>query len=123
MPKDPWVDAVLGQDLFTDEHRYLGSLEVLRTKWTDRMNSLAEDDPERAVGERLLRRLDDRYRRLVFDYLLHSRDTAEPHEGWPAHLKFDEPYAISVAEGILGEAERWTLPLKRYAQEGHPEWW
>ena len=63
------------------------------------MNSLAEDDPERAVGERLLRRLDDRHRRLVFDYLLHSRDTAEPHEdGLP--IWGDEPYAISVAEGF-----------------------
>ena len=83
------------------------------------MDALAEGDPERAVGERLLRRLDDRYRRLVFDYLLHARDTAEPHPGWPSHLKFDEPYAISVAEGILGDPKNWSLPLKRYAREQH----
>ena len=119
IPLDPWVHAVLGQDLFTDEHRYLGSLEILKDKWTNRMDQLPADDPERKVGERLLRRLHDRYRRLVFDYLLHARDTAEPHVGWPEHLQFDEPYAISVATDILGDPEGWRLPLKRFAQELH----
>jgi sulfatase maturation enzyme AslB (radical SAM superfamily)/radical SAM superfamily enzyme YgiQ (UPF0313 family) len=118
IPQDPWVEAAVDADIFTDKDRYVASLNRLANVWRARLETLDVDSPERARGERLVRMLDGRSRRLVFEYLVHARDTLADDPEWPGERP-DEAEAITTAQGILGDPAEWKLPFQRFAQERH----
>ncbi len=106
-PRDPWVAAAVDADLFTDERLYLGALERLRALWTERLATL--EGEEARQGERLLRRLDDLPRRLLFQSLIGARYTPQ---GGAAQL--------GIAESLLGPKEAWLPALQRFSHEEIP---
>jgi hypothetical protein len=114
VPDDAWVDAVADVAWFTDEGRYTGSLDALRELWRARAAEATEAD-ERRRGQQLVRRLDDRPRRLVFELLAHTRHVARtgPDPEWPDE-RVDEATAIDAAVAVLGPAPTWIEAYKRY---------
>jgi MoaA/NifB/PqqE/SkfB family radical SAM enzyme len=100
-PRDEWVRAA-DSELFGDERCYTGTLDALR----ERFRSLVRADEELPrERERLLRRLDDLPRRLVFDML---RDQG--------HLSSEAP-ALATATELLGPVESFAPAFRRFASE------
>ena len=112
------MEAAVDADIFTDENRYVASLDRLASLWRERIESLEPGSPERARGERLVRMLDGRSRRLVFEYLVHARNTLAEDPEWPGERP-NEAEAVTTAHGILGEPSEWKLAFQRFAQERH----
>lgn len=117
---DPWVEAAVApgaedpaQGLFTDEHRYIGSLERLRERWLALLDTL----PDRQHGERLVRRLDDVRRRLVFGLVADAREGGG--RDWP-ELQLDAEVAVGTAEGLLGPKETWLPQFSRFCHDSVP---
>lgn len=114
-PADPWVRAAVDAELFTDERLYLGALERLKVQWSERLAGLppgAEFD----AGERLLRRLDDLPRRLVFQALLQTRQARRDGRLPPER----EAALLGTAEALLGPAEGWRRAFQRHSHEEIP---
>jgi hypothetical protein len=110
--RDEWVNSAVEQGFFTDDRLYLGALDRLADLWRARWSEAGPGEARRR-GERLLRRLDDRPRRLVFDVLEAVR--VGSGDGAP------DPSAARVratAEGLLGPAERWLRAFARHVSEG-----
>lgn len=108
-PEDPWVRRMVARTFVTDDGLYTANLEVLDTTWRTWWADLPADDPDRPRIARLLRRLDDRPRRLVFDLLRHA--ATGPREAWPC-ADLDTAEALDTAERVLGPPETW-LPVFR----------
>ena len=118
IPQDPWVEAAVDAQIFTDEDRYVASLNRLGDLWRARLDDLPAESPERVRGERLVRMLDGRSRRLIFEYLIHARNKEAVDADWPGERP-NETEAIATAHQILGEPEQWKLAFQRFAQERH----
>ncbi|MCB9664910.1 MAG: cobalamin B12-binding domain-containing protein [Alphaproteobacteria bacterium] len=109
-PLDPWVRRTVERTFVTDRGVYTGNLDVLSGMWRSWMDDLAPDDPERVRIGRLIRRLDDRPRRLVFDMLRHA--WLGQDEGWPV-AALDREVCLQTAERALGPADAW-LPVFKH---------
>lgn len=113
--RDPFVDAAVLAGFFTDERRYTASLEALAAIVRAR-RVRAETPADRADGERLLRRLDDLPRRLVFEALAEARQAVRRD---PAAREL-EATALESAEAVLGPRTGWLRAFKRHAEEAAP---
>ena len=110
-PQDDFVAQAVDQGFFTDTDLYTGSFTALHTLWSERTQSLP-DGPERIRGARLVRRLDDRPRRLAFDVLARARraeQTGIRPDGIPS-----EPAALAAVERVVGPPARWLRAFSRY---------
>jgi hypothetical protein len=123
LPADPWVEAAVApgavdpaMGIFTDEARYIGAAERLRALWVERLAALPPE--RRGDGERLVRRLDDSRRRLVFELL---RDAREGGGGgdWPAFRPAPDE-ALAAAEELLGPRAGWLPAFARFCHESVP---
>lgn len=111
VPLDAWVDRTVETGFVTDEHFYLGNLDVLRQLWRRWHSQLDALHPDRARLGRLLRALDDRPRRLVFEMLRQA--WLEDDEGWPG-ARLDREACLAHAEHVLGPHAAW-FPVLRHA--------
>jgi len=97
LPRDDWVRAV-EPSVLTDEAFYTRSLENLRQRFVE----LAGQGPLPAARERLLRRLDDLPRRLVFQTLSERSKS---------------PAALDTATRVLGPKQGWLEAYRRFTHE------
>jgi sulfatase maturation enzyme AslB (radical SAM superfamily) len=112
---DPLVELAVERGFFSDERRYTASLDALRRLFAER-HAQSDDAAERARLERLVRRLDDLPRRLVFEALAEVRDAVRRDPS----RRDEEAEVLASAEEVLGPPERWLASFKRYAQDGAP---
>jgi pyruvate-formate lyase-activating enzyme len=126
-PADPWVEQAVApgaedprRGIFTDDERYLGSLRRLQQRWQERLETVTDPD-ERTAGERLLRRLDDAPRRLIFELLADARDGARRQEDppWPGFVP-DAEAALATATTLLGPKADWMPAFKRFCHSSVP---
>ena len=110
-PQDPLVAQAVSEGFFTDTDLYTGSMTNLLNLWTEAL-SATTDDGERARLKRLLRRLDDRPRRLAFSVLAAAR-RAEQTGIWPDGVPPEADAMSSVAK-VLGPAARWLRAFSRH---------
>jgi len=110
LPGDPWVAAAVDAGFLTDAERYTKCLTNLHDTW-----STLPDGRDQLEQESLLRALDDRPRRLVFELLEDARRARHdrPTEGWPGGIPEDQ--ALSTARSILGDSESWVAAYKRWS--------
>jgi radical SAM superfamily enzyme YgiQ (UPF0313 family) len=122
-PADPWVAAAVPEGdpdpagFFTADRYYLDSLVALRERWLQRLSDLSPQDAR--ASERLIRRLDDAPRRLVFELLREHRRPDAPIVSWPG-MRPQPERAMRTAESLLGPAASWARPLRRYLRQGTP---
>ena len=118
IPQDLWVGAAVENGFFTDEDRYSGSFERLRTVWMDTLSGL--DDPDHiARGEQLIRQVDDRSRRRAFELLQMARDVEHNGDRWRPGVP-SSGAALENATAILGPSQRWLPAFKRYVSQTEP---
>ena len=117
-PMDAWVGAAVDAGFFTDEERYSGSFERLRSVWLERLESLP-DSEDRRQGERLIRQLDDRARRRCFELLNLARGVEQGQGEWRPGIPSSDA-AMANATTILGPSQRWLRPFSRYAENTAP---
>jgi len=120
IPGDPWVAAAVEEGFLTDDALYAGSLEQLRDIIARRCTTLVADEEQRE-GERMLRRLDDARRRLVFDLLRQARrgDQGRSDPAWPGPPP-DAAHALGTAEALLGPRADWLPAFARFASQETP---
>lgn len=111
-PLDDWVREI-DPALFTDAGFYTGTLTAI----AERLHQLWQERPatRSRERERILRRLDDRPRRLVFDLLSQARAGARPGALTRAAVPPDEQATLATAIAALGPAEAWLPAFRRYA--------
>lgn len=114
-PQDPWVEVAVGEGFFTDEARYTASHARLRELWASRARDLPPGE-ERWTAEALLRRLDDRARRLAFAWLTEARrrEKGRADDGWPRQMPGARD-AIESAVAVLGPPAGWKAAFKAWA--------
>jgi pyruvate-formate lyase-activating enzyme len=110
--EDKWVEHAVSKNFFTDVDLYTGSLTELHAVWTQRIATLPPG-PERHQGERLVRRLDDRQRRVTFRLLADARRAAKQRGERPPGVP-SEAVAFAATEHILGPSERWLNAFQRF---------
>jgi radical SAM superfamily enzyme YgiQ (UPF0313 family) len=110
-PADASVRAAVAADFFADGGYYTASLERLRSLFSTRFM------PGDREGERLLRRLDDAPRRLIFELLGEARRVARQGAA-PARPLPDQSRLLAQASELLGPPEKWRLALSRHLSEG-----
>ena len=114
IPQDMWVAAAVENDFFTGENCYTDSLGRLSKIWRELQASLPVGE-EKERGGRLILKLDDLRRRLVFEWLRKTR-----LEGL-SHIEFSkERFALSLAQRLLGPVESWKLSLQRWISQTAP---
>lgn len=106
-PGDPWVAAAGEADTSTPT----AALAQLQERWRARWASLSDDDPDKAVGEALVRRLDDQPRRMVFELLKES--WLFRADDWPLGPAL-KPRAKGIAERWLGEERKWLKAFRQF---------
>lgn len=107
-PEDAWVLRTVARTFVTDQGMYTGNLTVLSAMWRD---WLPDASPaERTRMSRLLRKLDDRPRRLVFEMLRQAWFREDG--GWP-DARLDRERCLETAERVLGPHEAW-FPVLRH---------
>ncbi|MCB9682264.1 MAG: radical SAM protein [Alphaproteobacteria bacterium] len=110
---DPYVAAAVAVPLVTDAHHHTAMLPALERAW--RAVHDASDDPVlRRQGEVLIRRVDDAARRAVFDMLRQA--WLQRPDGWPLG-PVPKDRALAIAEGVLGEHERWMKAFRQYTYD------
>lgn len=111
-PMDEWVREI-DPALFTDAAFYTGTLTAI----SERLHVLWQERPETRSRERerILRRLHERPRRLVFDLLSQARAGAKPKPGALVATPPDEQATLATAIAALGPAEGWLPGFRRYA--------
>ncbi len=112
-PQDAWVAAAVDAGVLDAERLYTLSLERLRTVWSARLDA-AVDEPERRLGEFLVRRLDDAPRRAIFASL--RRAWLRLADGWPGGAMGKEP-AMALATSLLGDVEGWMKRFRQYTYD------
>lgn len=112
VPRDGWVRETVADTFVTDEGLYTANLEVIRAMWSTRYKALPIDDSDRPRIARLLRQLDDRPRRLVFEMLRHAWK-GDP--AWPG-AKLDREVCLETAEIVLGRHQDWMPRFRRYVR-------
>ncbi|HHO53495.1 MAG TPA: radical SAM protein [Deltaproteobacteria bacterium] len=117
-PEDPWVDDLDGT-FFTDAGLYTGALVALRARWLERHRGLAPG-AQRDRGARLLRRLDDRPRRLVFSLLADALRRTRAAPGPAAPPEVDADQVLASAERVLGPRSSWLKAFRRYTSDEVP---
>ena len=119
-PIDPWSRAAADGEWFTDKKRYTESWPGLRERWLARLNGVS-DPEERREGERLCRRLDDRGRRLVFEWIAQARRASQGivDPSWPGPPPL-ESEVLRSAEALLGPASDWLGAFRRYDSNETP---
>jgi pyruvate-formate lyase-activating enzyme len=110
-PQDSLVALAVEAGFFTDTDLYTGSLSKLHELWSSHIQDLP-DGPERRRTAQLIRRLDDRPRRLAFDVLAQAR-RAEQTGIWAAGLP-SEADAIAAVEAVVGPPARWLRAYSRH---------
>jgi radical SAM superfamily enzyme YgiQ (UPF0313 family) len=120
IPGDPWVADAVDKGFLTDEALYAGSLERLRAV-VEARHAQVEAGEERRERERMLRRLDDARRRLVFELLRDARRGSQgrPPPGWPGAPP-DPTQAVGTAEALLGPKDTWLPAFARFASQETP---
>jgi hypothetical protein len=114
-PEDAIVADTVARAFVTDDGLYTGNLVVLRGLWMERLLALPADHADVGRLRDLLRRLDDRPRRLVLELLgqaLSGDDT-----GWPG-ARLDPALALEAAERVLGPQSGWIGALKQVVRFG-----
>ena len=115
VPQDPIVADTVARAFVTDDGLYTGNLVVLRGLWMERLLGLPAEHADVGRLRALLRRLDDRPRRLVLELLgqaLSGDDT-----GWPG-ARLDPALAVEAAERVLGPQSGWIGALKQVVRFG-----
>ena len=107
-PDDPWTLRTVARPFVTDQGSYTGNLTVLSAMWRDWLPDASDADRTRI--ERLLRRLDDRPRRLVFEMVRQAWFAEDA--GWP-DARLDRERCLETAERVLGPHEAW-FPVLRH---------
>lgn len=102
VPLDEAVDRTVQTGFVTDERFYTANVEVLRELWSHWL--LRGPEADRPRLQRLVRRLDDLPRRLVFDMLRHA--WLGEDDGWPG-ATLDRDASLSHAEAVLGPHDAW----------------
>lgn len=115
VPMDPIVAATVERSFVTDDGLYTGNLAVLRGLWLEQLDALPPDHADVPRLRRLLRLLDDRPRRLVFDMLRQALSGDD--EGWP-DARLDKIEAVETAERVLGPQAGWIRALKHQLRSG-----
>lgn len=115
IPQDEWVRSAVGANFLSDGNRYTESLVNLREHWLERHRGLPPPQ-DQTVGERLLRRLDDAPRRLVFGLLREA--TQRRREG--SQGAADEAHALATAKALLDPPHRWLRAYRRCTQQVAP---
>ena len=110
IPSDPWVAlAAEHPEFLTDKGRYTGSFHRLAEVW-----ERAEVTGEAVLDQEFyLRCLDDRPRRLVFEFLEQVRSKEEVDPAWPGQ-QITEAEALTTARALLGPVESWLPALKQW---------
>ncbi|MCB9682736.1 MAG: cobalamin B12-binding domain-containing protein [Alphaproteobacteria bacterium] len=108
-PVDAWVGRTVARPFVTDRGLYTGNLDVIAAMWRTWLADLPADHPDRARIAPLLRALDDRPRRLVFEMLRQAWTGDDA--GWP-EARLDKERSLETAERVLGAHDTW-LPLLR----------
>lgn len=121
VPQDPWARPAAAADVLRTKRRYTDSLVQLRTLWQPRYDSLPDGEEKRA-GERLLRRLDDAPRRLVFEYLREAHVTSRDGGTRPdlPDGRTAEAIALAAAREVLGPSKDWIRTYQRFEREEVP---
>jgi hypothetical protein len=109
VPLDHDVDRTVQTGFVTDERFYTANVEVLRELWSHWL--LRDPSADRPRLRRLVRRLDDLPRRLVFDMLRHA--WLGEDDGWPG-ARLDRDASLAHAEAVLGPHDAW-FKLFRHA--------
>ena len=114
LPRDQWVAAAVGQDFFDGGGRYTNTLTALGRLWRLR---LSVDSDDVLAAERLIRRLDDAPRRLVFERLseVGLRPGQAPAQGSRAESQAE---ALQVAIEVLGPRASWLPAYRRHLLPG-----
>ncbi len=117
IPGDAWVAAAVDANLLTDENRYTTSLVNLRACWMDRLRNLPAGDASK-TGERMIRRLDDGPRRLLFEFLEAARQSSRPdYRGTP----LSEALALEAGADFIGEPDSWLPAFARFVALDTPQ--
>jgi len=114
-PEDPIVADTVARAFVTDEGLYTGNLVVLRGLWLERLVGLPAGHADVARLRDLLRRLDDRPRRLVLELL--GQALSGDDAGWPG-ARLDPALAVEAAERVLGPQAGWIAALKQVVRYG-----
>jgi hypothetical protein len=112
-PHDGWVDRTVQTGFVTDERFYTANLDVLTELWTRWHHKVAPDHPDHGRIAHLLRLLDDRPRRLVFEMLRQA--WLGEDEGWPDQ-RLDREASLSHAEVVLGPHAAWLKVFKHHVK-------
>ncbi len=110
-PQDSFVAQAIEAGFFTDTDLYTGSLTALHTLWSERVRALPPGS-ERTRGEHLIRRLDDRPRRLAFSVLSKAR-RAEQTGIWVDGVP-SAATALAAVKRVVGPPARWLRTFSRY---------
>lgn len=117
VPTDPWVRDTVAEPFVTDEGLYTANLDVIAQLWRNRLRKLDPTHPDHARIGRLLRKLDDRPRRLVFEMLRQA--WLGDDDGWPG-ARLDKERCLETAEIVLGRHQAW-MPLLKHHVNADPE--
>jgi hypothetical protein len=110
-PQDPLVAAAIDSGFFTDTDLYTGSLTALHTLWSGMLKEM----PEGALRQRtsrLVRRLDDRPRRVALSLLAEARRAEQT--GYRAHGVPTEARALAAVHSVVGVPGRWLRAFSRH---------
>ena len=115
LPDAPLVEAAVRAGFLSDEARYTESLARLRAIWEAAPLEQTGLDPRER--ERLLCRLDDLPRRLVFELLQHARmgERGQTPDGWPTAP--DPAAALATAQAVLGPRAGWMPAFRRFVSQ------
>jgi hypothetical protein len=110
-PEDPVVRHTVARTFVTDQGLYTGNLLVLSTLWRQLLDTLPAASADRPRLERLVRKLDDRPRRLVFEMLRQA--WFQEDDEWPG-ARLDRERCLETAERVLGPHDGWLGLLKAW---------
>ncbi len=114
-PGDVLVEEAVSAGFFTDEARYTASHSRLRERWAAHARD-QPPGPARWRAEALLRRLDDRARRLAFEWLTQARgrDKGRVADDWPRQMPGARD-ALESAVAVLGPLDGWKAAYKAWS--------
>ena len=112
IPTDEVVADTVSTTFVTDDGLYTGNLTVLRDMWRQRLTGT--ESPEETRLKRLVRRLDDRGRWLIFEMLRQA--WRQDDSAWPG-ARLDREACLATAERVLGPKKNWFQPFRTFWRE------